>query len=110
MRTATQVRFINLEKNLMGFFKDLITFGGYSQSKATAKAAQDQARQQEELYNQQLKEQQEAAILRVAKWQKPLLLSTLMAGVLMRMIRSLRERSVLISDLVIRWGLCNGKG
>lgn len=64
MRTATQVRFINLEKNLMGFFKDLITFGGYSQSKATAKAAQDQARQQEELYNQQLKEQQEAAILK----------------------------------------------
>lgn len=48
----------------MGFFKDLITFGGYSSSKATAKAAQEQAKQQEELYNQQIKEQQEAAILK----------------------------------------------
>ena len=45
-------------------FKNLITFGGYSSAKATAKAAQEQARQQEELYNQQLREQQEAAILK----------------------------------------------
>lgn len=45
-------------------FKNLITFGGYSNAKATAKAAQEQARQQEELYNQQLREQQEAAILK----------------------------------------------
>lgn len=48
----------------MGFFKDLFTFGGYSQAKATAKAAEMQAKQQEEMYNQQLKEQQEAAILK----------------------------------------------
>lgn len=45
-------------------FKNLITFGGYSNAKATAKAAQEQAKQQEELYNQQLREQQEAAILK----------------------------------------------
>lgn len=45
-------------------FKNLITFGGYSQAKATAKAAQEQAKQQEEMYNQQLREQQEAAILK----------------------------------------------
>lgn len=48
----------------MGIFMDLITFGGYSSSKATAKAAQEQAKQQEELYNKQIKEQQEAAILK----------------------------------------------
>lgn len=45
-------------------FKNIITFGGYSSAKATAKAAQEQAKQQEELYNQQLREQQEAAILK----------------------------------------------
>lgn len=46
------------------FFKNLFTFGGYSQAKATANAAKMQAEQQEKEYNQKLLEQKEAAILK----------------------------------------------
>ena len=46
------------------FFKNLFTFGGYSQAKATAEAAKLQAEQQEKEYNQKLLEQKEAAILK----------------------------------------------